>query len=144
MPRGSALSGLEKLLTSIRSEVKGLQKQIKKLAKKLGKPGRKPGRKPGPKPGGVVRRGRKPGPKPGGVVRRGRKPGPKPGGVVRRGRKPGRPKAVLAGGKVGRKRPGRKPRKCSVRGCKNKIYAKGLCANHYQKSRREARKQAGK
>jgi len=122
MPRGSVLSGLEKLLKNIASELKGLKRQVAKLAKKRGKPGRKPGPKPGRKPG------RKPGPKPG------RKPG-------RVGRPPGRPKVVVV---RGRKRPGRKPRKCSVRGCKNKIYAKGLCANHYQKSRREARKQAGK
>ena len=46
MPRGSALSGLEKLLTAIATELKGLKKQVNKLGKKRGKPGRKPGRKP--------------------------------------------------------------------------------------------------
>ncbi len=40
----------------------------------------------------------------------------------------------------GRKRAGRKPTytTCTVRGCNKPHYAKGLCASHYQKERREA------
>jgi ATP-dependent DNA helicase RecG len=41
MLRENGLPGLEKLLTSISSELKGLKKQVKKLAKKTGAPGRK-------------------------------------------------------------------------------------------------------
>jgi len=63
--------------------------------------------------GGAARRGRKPG------RRRGRKPGPKPK-AGRRGRKPG------------------KIKECTVPGCSRKHYAKGLCASHYQASRRKA------
>lgn len=42
--------------------------------------------------------------------------------------------------KPSRKRPGRKPThvKCTVRGCNKPHYAKGLCASHYQKQRRDA------
>ena len=46
--------------------------------------------------------------------------------------------------KPSRKRPGRKPThvKCTIRGCNKPHYAKGLCASHYQKQRRDA--EAGK
>ena len=102
MPRGSALSGLEKLLTAIATELKGLKKQVNKLGKKKGKPGRKP----------------------------------------KKAARMGRPKAK---GRVVKRRAGRKAgKKCSIRGCKKKQYAKGFCVNHYQQARRKARLKAAR
>jgi len=59
----------------------------------------------------------------------------------RRGRKPGRPRKMGRPGKMGRPRKrGRKAgaqKACTIPGCSRKHYAKGLCANHYQASRRK-------
>jgi len=52
----------------------------------------------------------------------------------------GKATAKAAGKTTLKKRAGRKPKftTCTVRGCKKPHYAKGLCASHYQKQRREA------
>ena len=50
-------------------------------------------------------------------------------------KKPGRKgKAGPAKGRQARRRRG-KPKKCSIRGCKNPARSKGLCSKHYQKAR---------
>ncbi len=58
---------------------------------------------------------------------------------IKRGRPPKAAKATTAG----RKKPGRKKIRatCSIRGCKESHYSKGLCVNHYQQARRRALKQ---
>lgn len=42
------------------------------------------------------------------------------------------------------RRGAKKFKKCVRRGCQNKVYAKGLCVNHYQKMWREAKLKAKK
>lgn len=50
-------------------------------------------------------------------------------------KKPGRKtKASQPKGRKGKKSRG-KPKKCSIRGCKNPARSKGLCSKHYQKAR---------
>ena len=66
------------------------------------------------------------------------KPGPKP---KKRGRPGPKPKAVVVKARRGPK-PGLKT--CSVAGCSNKHYAKGMCKQHYAAKQYANKQKAGK
>jgi hypothetical protein len=158
MARGSALSGLEKLLTNIVSEIKELKKQISKVGRQAGKPGPKPKRgrpgRPKLKKAGRPKilkaaAGKKPGRKPSkkGCSVRGCKNKHYAKGLCVNHYQSARLKAKKAGvnkekatpaGIQKRGRPRVEPKTCSVKGCKRKVVARGLCVNHYQQARRKA------
>lgn len=66
------------------------------------------------------------------------KPGPKP---KKRGRPPLKPKTKVL---KTRKAAKRAMKKCSIKGCTDKHYAKGLCRKHYMAKKYAAKKKTGK